>query len=57
MDAGANLLACQTAKDGVWYMPMDEWDQTQTAAQNWERSCKYLAPSIEAFFDGLQEEF
>lgn len=56
MDPGANLFACATAMNGVWYMPMDEWDQAETAAQNWHRSAKHLAPSIETFFDGLQEE-
>jgi hypothetical protein len=56
-DPGGNFFLLDPKDERVWYMPMDEWDQTETAAQNWERSCKLLAPSIEAFFDGLQEEF
>ena len=56
MDPGANLFACQTAANGVWYMLMDEWDQAESARQNWDRSSKLLAPSIGDFFDGLQED-
>lgn len=57
MDPGANLLACQTSKDGVWYMPMDEWDQTQTIAHNWELSCKYLRQASKPFLTVCMRNF
>jgi hypothetical protein len=56
MDPGANLFACQTVVNGMWYMPMDEWNQAESAKQNWDRSSKRVAQSIGDFFDGLQEE-
>ncbi|PTQ58804.1 SMI1/KNR4 family protein SUKH-1 [Sphingomonas sp. PP-CE-3G-477] len=55
-DAGGNLYLLDRVTGRVWFMPMDEWDRDETAAQNWSRSGRTVATSFQAFVDALTDD-
>lgn len=55
-DSGGNFYLIDPADERVWYMPMDEWQDDESAEQNWARSGRTLTYGFEAFMDALVEE-
>lgn len=55
-DPGGNFFLIVPADERVWYMPMDEWHEDESAEQNWHRSSRTLAYGFAAFMDALTDE-